>query len=130
MTKKESDLTTRLLDLLEANTKVMGTVYELLLKMTNPEPMVVPGEVAVSRDEVVTVTPDEVDDPPEAPEPAKTEITPEYCRKALKAISKKCGTEEAKAFLASFGDAKTVPQLDEKYYEDFIAGATKMMGGK
>ena len=144
MTKKEQELQTRLLDLLDANNKVLEQICALLVKAASPlvaETCQVNPEQDIhkvaTRDkdrEVQVEAPEtpEVTVAPEAPEAPEvdTEITPEYCRKALKAITKKTSTKEAKAFLAGFGDAKTIPQLDKKYYEDFIAGATQIMGAE
>ncbi len=137
MTKKEQDLQSRLLDLLEANTKVMGTVYDLLIKMSNPLIHIASESAgAVQANGPGSIVQD--DDPPAPAEPPpKTpsemddvEITEEYCRKALKAIGTKLSKEDAKAFLAKFGGAKTIPPLDKKHYEAFIAEATKLMEDK
>ncbi len=126
MTKKETELQTRLLDVLEANTQALTAILELVTKLANPLHAVAPivprpleaiGEVAADPKPA---------DPEEKKQKTETDITVEYCRKALKAISSKIGNDDAKAFLFKYG-AKTIPQLDEKYYEDFIAGATKIM---
>lgn len=141
MTKKEQEIQSRLLDLLDANTKVLEEICKLLVQAANP-PLIVspdgtkldlkPGVIlphSPADEEVPGPTPEKLTEEPIAETCTDTEpeITPEYCRKALKAITKKTSTKEAKAFLAKFGDAKTIPQLDKKYYGDFIEDATKIM---
>lgn len=127
MTKKETELQTRLLDLLEANTQALAGITELLAKLANPPILVAPIERDPQPGSVVYTSDPKPADPEENKQETKTDITPEYCRKALKAISTRIGNDDAKKFLARFGKATTIPQLEEKYYEDFIAEATKIM---
>lgn len=136
MTKQEKETQARLLDLLQANTEAMGKMYHLLATfragfLHQSLPGDSPAHIG---------PPAEKETPPEAVAPAKestekkeetkTEITVEYCRKAMKAIGTKITKDECKAFLASFDGATTIPKLKKEHYEAFIAGATKIMKGE
>jgi len=119
MTKKEIELQDRILTVLEGNTKALTSLYDLLIKWTNP---------------MLTIKPEPAEpaDPEENKQETsvKTDITAEYCRKALKAIRTKISDKETRAFLFQFEEAKTIPDLKEKHYENFIFKATAIMKGE
>jgi hypothetical protein len=135
MTKKETELQNRLLDVLEANTKALTNVFDIMVKIAGTAPPAVTepqkpesGETkALEEEEAAEMTKKAVESE-EVPQ-NEAEIDIEYCRKAMKAISTKLSKEEVKEFLAQFGGATTIPKLDKKYYPAFIEGATKIMTG-
>lgn len=130
MTKAEKEIQAGLLTVLEANTKALNKIYDVLIKIANP-PMMTANS---------TTDPTYIDEPVEAvpsakestekETPAPKKITLEYLRKAFHAIGTKITKEERKIFLAQFGGAKTIPSLDKKYYDNFIALATDIMEGE
>lgn len=121
MTKKETELQNRILTVLEGNTKALENLYDLMIKLFSTKPAF---EIKESYAE--SIPPGET----KHETSVKTEITVEYCRKALKAVRTKLSNDETRAFLFQFGEAKTIPDLDKKYYEDFIAKATAIMQEK
>lgn len=136
MTKKETETQTRLLDLLQANTRALEKVFDLLIRISGP-PLISGTPIYGGQNSAGhPVAPEQQDKPEDSPEEtpppkeAETEITVEYIRKAMKAIQTKISKEEAKEFLAQFDGAKTIPKLDKKHYETFVAEATKIMKGE
>jgi hypothetical protein len=126
MTKKETELQNRLLDVLEANTKALANVFDIMVKIVEgPKQGCSKPQKAEEEVPQKEATPEEV--PQNEAESSKIDI--EYCRKAMKAISTKLPKEEVKEFLAQFGGATTIPNLEPKYYPAFIEGATKIMTG-
>jgi len=138
MTKAEKETQARLVDVLEANSRVLEKVFDVLTLIANPQisqpsvkvEEIVPGEIVLGP-EMTASEVKEREDELYSTKDNKTEVTPdidiEYCRKALHAIGTKIPNAEVKEFLASFGGAKTIPQLDKKYYSEFISKATAIM---
>lgn len=127
MTKKEQELQGRLLDVLEANTRALGGVYDLLVSVSGaaskgcskPQKTEAPVKEEVPQKEAVSE---------EVPQKEATDsIDIEYVRKAMKAIMTKVTPAEAKELLATFDGATTVPKLKKKHYPAFIEAATKIM---
>ena len=125
MTKKEQELQQQLVGVIEANTKVLGTVYELLLRISGGP---------VTQAPAAPAAPEAQDAPtPEQPEEQKKDtpkeaddLTVEYCRKALAAVQKKVSREAAKDLLNEFG-VKTMPKLKEADYPAFIEKAKSLI---
>jgi hypothetical protein len=143
MTKKEEAIQSRILDVLEANTRALGMVFEVLGKIAKNPPRACSTKTekpeAPEQEEVPQkeAEPEEVPqneaEPEEVPqneaESEEPEIDIEYCRKAMRAIQTRISKEEAKKFLASFDGATTIPKLDKKHYAAFIEGAKNIMTG-
>ena len=124
MTKKETELQNKILTVLEGNTKALENLYDLLIKISQPPVLVIPEAEPVKPAKPTN------SDKSKVTMSDGMEITAEYCRKALKAVRTKLSDKETRVFLAQFGDAKTIPDLDVMYYDAFIQQATLIMKGK
>ena len=120
MTKKELETHNRLLDLLEANTKTMERLLELTTVLNKPvaSPNGGPPEAPT-----VEPTPPPVVTPP----PPVEKIGIEYCRKALVKIASITSDEDARDWLHANFDVRTLPELPEGKYEDFISQARELV---
>ena len=147
MKKEEIALQNRLLDVLEQNSKVLGSVFDLLIQLTqgktytegaNLKNEEEPENAGNKADEKKKAEPEKATKADKKPEPEKKtepknkadapkEITLEYCRKAISAVSKLIGDEKAREFLKSFDGATKIPDLKKEQYPAFIAAATKIV---